>query len=59
MAHARMQATAQLALQTVQQGLVITYGEAFYTLGVVMLCCIPLTFFLKKPKPGVNMMAAH
>jgi DHA2 family multidrug resistance protein len=59
MAHAQLQAASQLALQTMQQGLVITYGEAFYTLGIVMLCCIPLALFLKKPEPGVDMMAAH
>ncbi|RXZ38646.1 DHA2 family efflux MFS transporter permease subunit [Oxalobacteraceae bacterium CAVE-383] len=57
MAYAQLQSAGQLALQTVRQGFVITYGEAFYTLGVVMLCCIPLTFFLKKPKPGAGMMA--
>jgi DHA2 family multidrug resistance protein len=59
MAYAKLQATGQLALQTVQQGLVITYGEAFYTLGIIMLCCIPLTFFLKKPKAGAGTMPAH
>jgi DHA2 family multidrug resistance protein len=59
MAYARMQATSQLALQTAQQGLVITYGEAFFTLGVIMICCIPLAIFLKKPKPGANMLGAH
>ncbi|MCU1415809.1 MAG: transporter, partial [Microbacteriaceae bacterium] len=59
MAYAKLQATGQLALQTVQQGLVMTYGEAFYILGIIMLCCIPLTFFLKKPKPGAGAMPAH
>ena len=57
MAYSRLQATSQLALQTVQQGLVITYGESFYVLGIIMLCCVPLTIFLKKPKPGATAMA--
>jgi DHA2 family multidrug resistance protein len=59
MAYAKLQATSQLALLTAQQGLVITYGEAFYVMGIIMLCCIPLAFFLKKPKAGANTMLAH
>ena len=51
-AYARLQALRQIALQTIQQAVVLTYAETFFLLGLVMLCCVPLTLLLKKPKPG-------
>jgi len=53
---ARMQALRQIALQTIQQAVVLTYAETFYILGIIMACCVPLTIFLKKPKAGAGMM---
>ena len=52
MAYAKLQALGQLAAQMRQQAVVITYSETFYVLGVALLLCIPLAFFLKKPAPG-------
>jgi DHA2 family multidrug resistance protein len=52
MAYAKLQALGQLAAQMQQQAVVITYSETFYVLGVALLLCIPLAFFLKKPAPG-------
>jgi len=45
-----------IALQTIQQAVVLTYAETFYILGIIMACCVPLTIFLKKPKAGAGMM---
>jgi DHA2 family multidrug resistance protein len=52
---ARLQALRQIALQTIQQAVVLTYAETFYILGIIMVCCVPLTIFLKKPKAGAGM----
>jgi len=52
MAYAKLQAIAQLTAQMQQQAAVITYSETFYVLGVALLLCIPLAFFLKKPAAG-------
>jgi DHA2 family multidrug resistance protein len=30
----------------------MTYSETFYVLGVALLLCIPLAFFLKRPAAG-------
>jgi DHA2 family multidrug resistance protein len=51
-AYAQLQALKQIAQETTQQAVVITYTGAFFLLGVVMLCCIPLTIFLRRPKAG-------
>ena len=52
---AQLQAMRQIALQTIQQAVVLTYAETFYILGIIMVCCVPLTIFLKKPKAGAGM----
>jgi DHA2 family multidrug resistance protein len=58
MAFAKLQAVGQLAVQIQQQAAVITYSETFYVLGVALLLCIPLAFFLDQPTVGVD-SAAH
>ena len=55
---AQLQALKQLSLETIQQSVVLTYAGTFFILGIIMLCCVPLTLFLKKPKEGAA-MAAH
>jgi len=49
MAHAQLQATAQLAAQIAQQASVITFSETFYALGIALLLCVPLALLLKQP----------
>jgi MFS transporter, DHA2 family, multidrug resistance protein len=51
-AFAKLQALGQLAGQMQQQAAVITYSETFYVLGVALLLCIPIAFFLRKPAHG-------
>jgi DHA2 family multidrug resistance protein len=45
---ANQQALGQLAGQMQQQASVITFSETFYVLGIALLLCVPLAFFLKK-----------
>ena len=52
LAYAKLQAIGQLTVQMQVQAVVITYSETFYVLGVALLLCIPLAFFLKKPAAG-------
>jgi DHA2 family multidrug resistance protein len=52
MAYAKLQAIGQLSATMQLQALVMTYSETFYVLGVALLLCIPLAFFLKKPAVG-------
>ncbi|GAB3627356.1 EmrB/QacA subfamily drug resistance transporter [Pandoraea terrae] len=49
MAHAKLQAMAQLAGEISRQAMVITYSETFYVLGVALLLCVPLALLLKQP----------
>jgi len=46
-AYAQTQAFGQLAGEMLQQAMVMTFSETFYVLGVAMLFCIPLCFFLR------------
>jgi MFS transporter, DHA2 family, multidrug resistance protein len=46
-AYAQMQAFGQLAGEMHQQAMVMTFSETFYVLGVAMVLCIPLCFFLR------------
>ncbi|WP_369788434.1 DHA2 family efflux MFS transporter permease subunit [Rouxiella sp. WC2420] len=48
--HAKMQAMGQLANEISQQALVMTYSEAFYVLGLALVCCIPLALLLRAPR---------
>ena len=54
------QALRQLAGQINLQALVMTYGDCFWALGVVLMAAIPLVFLLRKPKGrGGPSAAAH
>ena len=46
-AYAHVQAFGQLAGEMHVQAMVMTFSETFYVLGVAMLLCIPLCFFLR------------
>ncbi|MGF7130230.1 DHA2 family multidrug resistance protein [Paraburkholderia sp. EB58] len=52
MAYAKLQAIGQLTATMQLQALVMTYSETFYVLGIALLLCIPLAFFLKRPAAG-------
>ncbi len=57
--YGRLQAMKSLAGTVQQQAMVITYSEAFFVLGVCLVCMIPLAFLLKAPKPGQAPAAAE
>ena len=57
---AHQQALQQLAGQIDLQALVITYGDCFWALGVVLLASTPLVLLLRKPRGrGGPSSAAH
>jgi DHA2 family multidrug resistance protein len=56
----QQQALGQLAAQIDLQALVITYGDCFWALGVVLLAATPLVLLLRKPRGrGGPSSAAH
>jgi DHA2 family multidrug resistance protein len=57
-AMAHQQALEQMAGQIQLQASVITFSETFYVLAIALLLCIPLAFFLKKPKQPLGMQSA-
>lgn len=58
--HAQLLTYARLAGQIAREAMVITFNEAYFMLGIVMLLCIPLALLLKKPAPGAKLSdAAH
>ena len=59
LAHAQLQALGQLASQIQVQAQVMTYSETFYVLGIALLLCLPLAFFLKKPPAGTPLSTGH
>ncbi len=59
-AYAHQQALGQLAGQIQRQAAVITYSESFYVLAIVMLLCIPVALFLRRPvQPTTTTSAGH
>ena len=42
-----------------QQAALLSYVNAFWVVSLIVACLIPLPFFLKKPKPGTEVMSAH
>jgi MFS transporter, DHA2 family, multidrug resistance protein len=59
-AMAHQQALGQMAGEIARQASVITFSETFYWLGIAMIICIPLTFFLKKAtQPPSAQSAGH
>ena len=59
MAHA--QALRQMAGEMHRQASVMTFSETFYVLGIALMICIPLVFFLRKTAQplGVRPSAGH
>ncbi len=59
LAHGQQQALAQISGLIHQQAFVITYSEAFFVLGVGLLCMLPLVFLLRPPSPGAPVSEGH
>jgi DHA2 family multidrug resistance protein len=59
LAHA--QALRQMAGEVHRQASVMTFSETFYVLGIALMLCIPLVFFLRKTvqQPGARPSAGH
>jgi len=59
MAHA--QALRQMAGEMHRQASVMTFSETFYVLGIALMVCIPLVFFLRKTTQplGARPSAGH
>jgi DHA2 family multidrug resistance protein len=57
--HAQLQALRQLAGQIDLQAAVMTFADAFWILGVMMLLCLPLVLLLKAPKSAGPTLGAH
>ncbi len=55
---AAIQAGARLGQIVQQQALVMTYSDLFWIFGVIVVCTIPLAFFLK-PLPKGTSLAMH
>jgi DHA2 family multidrug resistance protein len=60
-AFAHAQALRQMAGEIHLQATVMTFSETFYVLGMALLVCIPLVFFLRKTTqpPGMRPSAGH
>jgi DHA2 family multidrug resistance protein len=58
---AHAQALRQMAGEIHRQASVMTFSETFYVLGVALMLCIPLVFFLRKTaqQPGARPSAGH
>ena len=56
---ALQQGYAQVMGMIQQQAALLSYVNAFWIVAVIVACLIPLPFFLKKPKPGTEVMSAH
>lgn len=59
MAHAKLQAMAQMAGEIARQAAVITFSETFFVLGIALLLCVPLAFLLKQPGAGTPVSSGH
>jgi DHA2 family multidrug resistance protein len=60
-AQARQQAYAVLEGLLTKQSLLITYSQAFTTIGIFFLFCLPFVLLIKRARPGekVDVSAAH
>jgi DHA2 family multidrug resistance protein len=56
---AQLQALRQLAGQIDLQAMVMTFADAFWLLGVMLLLCLPLVLLLKAPKTAGAALGAH
>ena len=59
MAHAKLQALAQMAGEIARQAAVITFSETFFVLGIALLLCVPLALLLKQPGAGTPVSSGH
>ena len=55
----QLQALGQFAAQIDLQAMVLTFTDAFWLLGVMMMLCLPLVFLLKPPKHAGPALGAH
>ncbi len=53
------QAEAELYAMVQQQAAVVSYIDAFWLLGAVLLAMIPLVLLLRRPQPGAAVPSAH
>ncbi|HEX4095138.1 MAG TPA: DHA2 family efflux MFS transporter permease subunit, partial [Caulobacteraceae bacterium] len=51
-AYAQLQALRQLAAQIDLQAAAMTFADAFWVLGVLLVVCSPLVLLLRSPRPG-------
>ncbi len=56
---ALQQAYRQMMGLIEQQAALLAYVNAFWMVAIIVACLVPLPFFLKKPKPGTEVMSAH
>ena len=56
---AMQQAYAQVMGVIERQAALLSYVNAFWVVALIVACLIPLPFFLKKPKPGAEVMSTH
>jgi DHA2 family multidrug resistance protein len=56
---AQLKALRQIAGQIAQQATVLTFADAFWLLGLMLLLCLPLTFFLNAPKDPGAALGGH
>jgi DHA2 family multidrug resistance protein len=57
--YAQLKALRQIAGQIEQQAMVLTFSDAFWLLGVMLLLCLPLTYFLKPPAHPGDALGGH
>jgi DHA2 family multidrug resistance protein len=58
-AYGQLQALRQLAGEIDRQAMVLTYADAFWLLGVLLLLCLPLILLLKTPTRAGSAFGAH
>ena len=56
---AKLRMIAQLSGVIEKHALVMTYGDCFWILGVVLIAIIPVVLLLRRPKAGAAMAAGH
>ena len=59
MALGQLQALRSLAAQIDQQAAAMTFADAFWVLGILLVVCLPLVLLIRPPRPGAAPAAAH
>ncbi len=57
--YGQLQALQQMAAQIAQQAVTMTFADAFWLLGLLLIVCLPLVFLVKPPRRGAAAMSAH